>query len=48
MILTELKDRGLVRLISATYHKPPVLSGLVDNDEEMALLTDLEGQTVRA
>jgi RES domain-containing protein len=45
MILTELKDRGLVRLISATYHKPPVLSGLVDNDEEMALLTDLEGQT---
>ena len=45
MIITELKDRGLVRLIPATYHMPPSLEGLVDGDEEMAELEALEGQT---
>ena len=27
---TEISDRGLVRLLPATYHKPPSLRGLVD------------------
>ena len=42
---TELSDRGLVRLIPATYHKPPSLRGLVDSDEELAILAGIEGMT---
>jgi len=42
---TALQDRGLVRLIPATYHKPPALRGLVDTDEEMDLLAEIEGMT---
>lgn len=45
MKITALNDRGLVRLIPATYHKPPVLRGLVDSDEEAAILAELEGET---
>lgn len=42
---TEISDRGLIRLVPATYHKPPVLRGLVDSDEEVAILAELEGKT---
>ena len=45
MKFTAIHDRGLVRLISQTHHKPPVLRGLVDTDEEFAVLAELEGQT---
>ena len=42
---TEISDRGLIRLISATHHKPPVLRGLVDDEDEAAILAELEGLT---
>ena len=45
MILTEISDRALIRLISATHHKPPVLRALVDDEDEAALLAGLEGLT---
>lgn len=45
MRITAIQDRGLIRLIPATYHKPPVLRGLVDTDEEAVLLAELEGET---
>lgn len=45
MKISAVNDRALVRLIPQTYHKPPVLRGLVDSDEEYELLTELEGQT---
>lgn len=45
MIITTLSDRGLVRLIPATYHKPPSLRGLVDSDDEMEILAEIEGMT---
>ena len=45
MKTTILSDRGLVRLIPATYHKPPSLRGLVDTDEEMDILAEIEGLT---
>lgn len=45
MKLVAIQDRALVRLIPATYHKPPVLRGLVDSDEEAAVLAELEAQT---
>ncbi len=45
MIVTSVSDRGLVRLIPATYHKPPSLRGLVDSDEELAILAEIEGMT---
>jgi len=40
-----ISDRGLVRLIPATYHKPPALRGLVDTDDEMSVLAEIEGLT---
>jgi hypothetical protein len=43
--LTAVNDRALVRLIPATRHKPPVLRGLVDTDEEAEILAELEGET---
>jgi len=43
--LTPVNDRALVRLIPATYHKPPILRGLTDTDEEAALLADLDALT---
>lgn len=45
MKLTTIRDRGLVRLISDTHHKPPVLRGLVDTDAEADVLAALEGET---
>ena len=36
MRVVPLADRGLVRLITATYHKPPTLRGLVDTGEAPA------------
>ena len=41
----EISDRGLVRLLPATYHKPPSLRGLVDTDDEMEILAEIEGLT---
>ena len=45
MKITAINDRGLVRLIPETRHKPPVLRGLVDSDEEVQILAELEGET---
>ena len=45
MKLVTINDRALVRLIPETRHKPPVLRGLVDSDEEMAILAELECET---
>lgn len=45
MKITPVNDRGLIRLISETRHKPPVLRGLVDSDEEAEILASLEGET---
>jgi len=45
VIVTTLGDRGLVRLIPATYHKPPSLRGLVDSDAELEILAEIEGMT---
>lgn len=45
MNITAINDRALIRLIPATDHKPPVLRGLVDSDDEAALLAELEGMT---
>ncbi|MEM8812857.1 MAG: RES family NAD+ phosphorylase [Pseudomonadota bacterium] len=45
MKITSVNDRVLVRLISETHHKPPVLRGLVDSDEEFAVLAELKGET---
>lgn len=42
---TEISDRCLVRLLPATYHKPPSLRGLVDSDDEMEILAEIEGLT---
>ncbi|MEH6776193.1 MAG: RES family NAD+ phosphorylase, partial [Cereibacter changlensis] len=42
---TELSDRGLVRLLPATHHRPPALRGLVDSDKEMEILAEIEGLT---
>jgi len=36
-----------VRLVPATYHKPPVLRGLTDTDDEAAILADLDAMTNR-
>jgi hypothetical protein len=43
--ITSVNDRALVRLISETHHKPPVLRGLVDSDEEALILAGIEGET---
>ena len=45
MRITALNDRALTRLISETHHKPPVLRGLVDTDDEADVLAELEGLT---
>lgn len=42
---TEISDRGLVRLLPATYHKAPALRGLVDTEDELEILAELEGLT---
>lgn len=45
MRIASVNDRALVRLISETHHKPPVLRGLVDSDEEADILAEIEGET---
>ena len=45
MKVVPIEGRDLVRLIPATHHKPPVLRGLVDTDEEAAILAELEAET---
>lgn len=45
MKITAIRDRALVRLIPATYHKPPALRGLVDSEDELAILAEIEGLT---
>ncbi|WPZ37275.1 RES family NAD+ phosphorylase (plasmid) [Thalassobaculum sp. OXR-137] len=42
---SEISDRGLVRLLPATYHKPPALRGIVDTDDELEILAEIEGLT---
>ena len=41
----EISDRGLVRLLPSTDHKPPSLRGLFDTDEEMEILAEIKGLT---
>jgi len=43
--INSVNDRALVRLIPAARQKPPILRGLVDTDEEAAILAELEGET---
>ena len=43
--LTEISEPSTIRLIPTAYHKPPVLSPLVDTDEEQAILECIEGLT---
>jgi RES domain-containing protein len=45
MRITAINHRALVRLIPETRHRPPVLRGLVDSDEEAAVLAEIEGET---
>ncbi len=45
MRITSVNDRALIRLIPETYHKPPVLRGLVDSDTEVAVLAEVEDET---
>lgn len=45
MKITAIHDRGLIRAIPQTHHKPPVLRGLVDSDDEFDILAELEGET---
>lgn len=43
--LTDITEPATVRLIPTAYHKPPVLSPIVDTDEERAILEQIEGLT---
>ncbi len=45
MKIKAINDRALVRLIPETRHKPPVLRGLVDGEDEAAILAEIEGRT---
>ena len=45
MKTTTINDQGLVRLVSETHYKPPVLGPLVDTDDEMENLAEFEGET---
>ena len=40
-----IDDRGLIRFVSASLHKPPILRGLADSETEAELLAELEGET---
>jgi hypothetical protein len=43
--ISAVNDRALVRLIPKTHHKPPVLRGLVDSDDEAAILAEIDAET---
>jgi len=45
MRISSISDRALIRLIPATYHKPPALRGLVDGEDELAVLAEVEALT---
>ena len=45
MNIISINERALVRLIPKTRHKPPVLRGLADSNEEAEALAELEGKT---
>ncbi|WP_419913674.1 hypothetical protein [Hoeflea sp.] len=45
--LTTICQQATIRLVSTAYYKPPVLAPLVDDDEELAILADIEGLTNR-
>lgn len=43
--LTAIEKSDTVRLIPTAYYKPPVLRPLVDEEDEMAILAEIEGLT---
>lgn len=43
--LTVIEKSDTVRLIPTAYFKPPVLRALVDEDDELAILNEIEGLT---
>ena len=45
--LAAISEAATVRLIPTAYYKPPVLGSLVDDDEELAILAEIEGLTNR-
>lgn len=45
--LTAISEQATVRLIPNAYYKPPVLGPLVDDEEELAILAEIEGLTNR-
>lgn len=45
--LTAIEKSDTVRLIPTAYYKPPVMRPLVDEDEELAILAEIEGLTNR-
>jgi len=47
LAVAEIAQQRTVRLIPTAYYKPPVLSALADNDNELAILERLEGLTCR-
>ena len=40
-----IDDRGLIRLVSASHYKPPILRGLADSETEAEFFAELEGAT---
>jgi len=44
---TAISEQATVRLIPNAYYKPPVLGPLVDDEEELAILAEIEGLTNR-
>nr|WP_276562446.1 RES family NAD+ phosphorylase [Hoeflea prorocentri] len=45
--MTTICQQATVRLVPTAYYKPPVLAPLVDDDEELAILAEIEGLTNR-
>ncbi|MEM6463133.1 MAG: RES family NAD+ phosphorylase [Pseudomonadota bacterium] len=45
--LSTICQQATVRLVSTAYYKPPVLAPLADDDEELAILVEVEGLTNR-
>lgn len=43
--ITPLSQPATIRLVASAYFKPPVLSALVDSDDERAMLEAIEGLT---
>lgn len=43
--LTAIAEQATVRLIPTAYYKPPVLTTLIDDEEELAILESIEGLT---